>query len=188
MKKLMIAFATVAMACAANAASTMLWGGAAYSGDRDTDAAWFTGGQAYLVLLADSTTYTTMDDLLAAGTIVDSVGVDYGAIGTKQIDNSDSIFGASGTKYLAILATTEGTGLGGEPAAYGIPTTGLYGIYQGEMEYTSGAGGNFAIPSSYNDGYGAIDVSNPVAAVPEPTSGLLLLLGVAGLALRRRRA
>ena len=33
------------------------------------------------------------------------------------------------------------------------------------------------------------DVENvKVAAVPEPTSGLLLLLGVAGMALRRRRA
>ena len=29
---------------------------------------------------------------------------------------------------------------------------------------------------------------NPVIPVPEPTSGLLLLLGVAGMALRRRRA
>jgi hypothetical protein len=29
---------------------------------------------------------------------------------------------------------------------------------------------------------------NEMAAVPEPTSGLLLLLGVAGLALRRKRA
>ena len=187
MKKLMIAVAATALAFAANAAASVNWAGYAYSGDPTVDANWFTGGQAYLVLLTDSAAYTTMDDLLAAGTIVDSVGVDYGAIGTATINDSDTIFGGSGTKYLAILATTDGTGLGGEPAAYGIPTTGNYGIYQGEMAYTAGAGGTFSIPSSYNDGWGAIDASTPVA-VPEPTSGLLLLLGVAGLALRRRRA
>ena len=33
-----------------------------------------------------------------------------------------------------------------------------------------------------------INVSGAVVPVPEPTSGLLLLLGVAGMALRRRRA
>ena len=36
--------------------------------------------------------------------------------------------------------------------------------------------------------YNATSAANGWAAVPEPTSGLLLLLGVAGLALRRKRA
>ena len=36
--------------------------------------------------------------------------------------------------------------------------------------------------------YNATSAANGWAAVPEPTSGLLMLLGMAGLALRRRRA
>ena len=39
-----------------------------------------------------------------------------------------------------------------------------------------------------NDGMGMVVAGTKIEAVPEPTSGLLLLLGVAGLALRRRRA
>jgi hypothetical protein len=38
-----------------------------------------------------------------------------------------------------------------------------------------------------NAGFGT-QASNTWVAVPEPTSGLLMLLGVAGLALKRKRA
>ena len=49
-------------------------------------------------------------------------------------------------------------------------------------------------PIKMGEGYPAFDVSDTavpgawVTAAPEPTSGLLLLLGVAGLALKRKRA
>ena len=58
----------------------------------------------------------------------------------------------------------------------------------------------YALVSAPNTAYSGVDTKfktsasfsgaswNTISAVPEPTSGLLLLLGVAGLALRRKRA
>ena len=54
-----------------------------------------------------------------------------------------------------------------------------------EIEVTQKGGGSAAAALSWADGTAT---TWQTTAVPEPTSGLLLLLGVAGMALRRRRA
>ncbi len=52
-------------------------------------------------------------------------------------------------------------------------------------EYSS-LNGNYSVASTFSSSTPWQDISAPV--IPEPTTGLLVLLGVAGLALRRRRA
>ena len=98
---------------------------------------------------------------------------------------------AGGSDYLfAIIGTTAGA------AGTTLPTTGFYGVdYNGDA---AAAGSGKFYTATWNTDTGAdisINWDNldagafvTTAVVPEPTSGLLLLLGMAGLALRRRRA
>ena len=178
MKKLIIAVAAVAMAVAANAAA-LNWQTYAYINDGGADSDWITGGQAYLVMVTDAASFAVADDLsITGGTIVDSKAFEDGMVAGAWQD-TDSLVAGDVYKF-AIIATTDGAGIT-------VPTTGTYGIDDNSgalysVTWDASTGGGFEPDVSY------AGASMSTAVAPEPTSGLLILLGMAGLALKRKRA
>ena len=202
MKKLMIAAAIVCAAAMSHAAS-LDWGtwGYSLSGGTTGDEVWEGNtGAAYLVMVTDAANFVVGNDLaITGGEIVHSTLND----GTGAFNGSWNTTLDDGQKYLfAIVATTAGTGAKDINGSYIMPTTGYYGVdrngdnttasgfYEATWSADTGAmitafGGT---DPDYEDAFYGVGMTSAVGAVPEPTSGLLLLLGVAGLALRRRRA
>ena len=186
MKKIMIACAAVVMAAVAQAASidwsvsmnwTLAGGGKAAAGT--------------VVYLIDA---TYADSLAAAigedGTI---------AAGTKGLLGSAATTGARGKVDLTTATHADlAAGQSYNFALLIVDKTDAdqmyYAISQGyeQNAYTVGKDEalSVAFGSAMINGENAISYANGTAwqAVPEPTSGLLMLVGLAGLARRRRRA
>jgi hypothetical protein len=159
MKKLIVLAAMIAASVVANAAAFKWSGANVYGPDGTTK----FSGTAYLYC-----------DALSSSSL-SSATVANGAIAatTFNVDVSDASIEA-GTMY----------------DFYFVITTDYKGS---EVSYTSAAVsknalGNGTQTIGFGNQQSATQAAGAWGAVPEPTSGLLMLLGMAGLALRRRRA
>lgn len=192
MKKLMIACVAVAMAAAAQAASINWTITNVYSPSDSTTKAAVGSMSAWLFVTANSTDVTTIKTttLAAVQTVLDSgnlagladlaashannaaAGGFTGATGLPTTFSSGSLTAFAVVIDSTDLATAENYFLVSEGATKSASFTSATGIknlaWGDQTSYTQGAG--------------------KWSAVPEPTSGLLLLLGMAGLALKRKVA
>lgn len=193
--------ATVAVAVTASAASYS-WGLASFdylgpdgSGyDADLGGNFWSGGTAFLYLgtvtydngfVTDGTTYIANsgydENMFGYGVLDDS---DVGALPT-----SDSVSSAGNQAYSIVLVDKNVSDLNDGSIENYIIVTGTSSSFYDpatENNYASFVDGTTVIGG---DGVAWTATSSaPPEPIPEPTSGLLVLLGVAGLALKRKKA
>ena len=196
MKKLMIALAAVAVGVIANAASVN-WevGGIQTTGDFDSPdgtEAYATGYSVYLFNNA------TLSQSVMAGYIADAAngGTDWStALASKSMWSfvGDSEYGGGSknglsadngtfTGYMVILdaGSVDAANYAFITDTYSAADNSMHVIAFNTFDYE-----NYVNALDYST---AGQTGSNWTAVPEPTSGLLMLLGMAGLALRRRRA
>ena len=183
MKKLMIAAAIVCAAVVGQAA-TVNWDVSwAYSKNGSVNT--YDDGSVvnYWIVNMVSATDTSGLSVDKDGNLVNSAN--YAIVGTGSIPT----FGngaAEGTiangNYLAMVIYDSANGLYGVSDAAAVS-----GILAEPPTAGTIAGGTFQNDGG-TEGYIIANTPVPTSPVPEPTSGLLMLLGVAGLALKRKQA
>lgn len=182
MKKLMFILAAVAMAASVQAA-TVSWGSTTmYSaeGAKVKDSV-----TVYVYMLADADAYNGLTDIWGTygadvktgGTSADNKTTSSKYTSKATVPSPDGSAVANATYYAAIIATY---GTGDDMKYYAEKASVITGD-DGNGGYTTFGAGHLDSAAAAASGWQSV-------AVPEPTSGLLMLVGLAGLALRRKRA
>ena len=180
MKKLMVMAVAVAIGLVANAANCN-W--STYAMDEAYNG--LDNGTYWLISLGTDTGASSAFEVKADGTY--NFGA-YSVVDTGTI--------AAGT-YGAASGTLTGLGESDNGSYYALvvwdgKADGKYGVAEGAIAGIVANPPSDATPINFdNSGFGGTMFANTAVAavaVPEPTSGLLMLVGLAGLALRRRRA
>ena len=186
MKKLMIALAVVAMGVAANAAS-FAWSvpsGRIFDGTGTTGAAGYGPTVGLTAYLFDAGVYS-QETLVTA---LSGAGADYtkAIAGASTVVNSDARVDAKSFTYGVTESFNAYFVIVGDDKVF-ISDSMASGIQASAEQAIDFASVSTPSKATFTSGTFATNGAGWYA-VPEPTSGLLMLLGMAGLALRRRRA
>lgn len=180
MKKLLVLASAITMACAVQAAN-YVWG--LGSGDyQDHNGNALETGTAFFYLGTVTASESAFDT--SAATFIASAGFNadwyvYGSMDTDNLLSSDKIASTAADQAYSIVLLEKS----------GVST--LDG-YEGFYTIVDGASIEGVLPGTTPTYYAdfsdfTTSAHTTTEMVPEPTSGLLMLLGMAGLALRRRR-
>ena len=179
----MILAAAVVASVAANAAAVE-WGAGTITRFDDSTANKNVTGYLFAIAAADYTSYAAMD----ATTLSKTIYADY------KDSLSSAVATGTATKKGALTLTGIDATAGTPVYAAILYVDGVNSDYvMGNVATVTWSGVGFPgidnlSVTKLGEGSGAGATAWATAAVPEPTSGLLLLLGIAGLALKRKRA
>ena len=184
MKKLLIALGTVACAASLQAAS-VVWGGAIAAPDYNTsgNSAEYPATAYLLYAATDLGTSTSFDTGTGLSNTGFSMVDQYSITASDATDNwaFSKTYDKAGSDVNGFYQVLVTDAAGTQAALYEFS---ISGTTAASSPSNMKLNGSWSTNDTLLSGGYTVTVSN----VPEPTSGLLLLLGMAGLALRRRCA